>query len=80
MEYVHNNMQSKTINTFGHEFCISTNTNPRGKKYTRPWKMRINWIHIYALPFHIHKKFKKERNKYHTPRGALESFLLLEYS
>jgi hypothetical protein len=32
MEYVHNNMQSKTISTLGYEFCISTNTNLGGKK------------------------------------------------
>jgi hypothetical protein len=46
MEYVNNNMQSKTINTLGYEFCISTNTNLGGKKHTRPWKMKIDWIHI----------------------------------
>jgi hypothetical protein len=46
MEYVHNNMLSKTISTLGYEFCISINTNLGGKKHTRFWKMKIDWIHI----------------------------------
>jgi hypothetical protein len=35
----------KTIRTLEYEFYISTNTNLGGKKYTRPWKMRIDCLH-----------------------------------
>jgi hypothetical protein len=46
MEYVHNKYAiKKTISTLEYEFCIFRNTNLEGKNHTRPWKMRIDWLH-----------------------------------